>query len=159
MRPRLLLAVATTLIVVLPTQPVWGQAQPGTTENQAPLRVDFARAMELARARNPEWRALTAGPRAAAADILQAGMSPNPVVTLRSELELPFTLEAAGIGVSQEFELGGKRDARIAVATARGRLAEFRALETERQLRLQLQNSFAEGLYLQQLAVPSRRWT
>jgi outer membrane protein, heavy metal efflux system len=136
-------------IVAVAASPVFGQSE--TTENQAPLRVDFARALDLARTHNPEWRAVAAGPRAAAGDVLQAGMTPNPVVTLRSNIELPFTLESAGIAVSQEFELGGKRDARIALATARSHLAEFRARETERQLLLQLQSSFAEGLYLQRL--------
>lgn len=135
---------APLLALFLMVSTAWAQDTP-------PLRVDFARALELARASNPEWRALGAGPRAAAADILQAGMTPNPVVTLRSEVELPFRVESAGLGVSQEFELGGKRDARIAVASARTQLAQFRARESERQLRLQLQTSFAEGLYLQQL--------
>jgi outer membrane protein, heavy metal efflux system len=153
---RFLVAVATTFVVAAAPRPVAAQTQSGTIENpspQATLRVDFSRALDLARTHNPEWRALQSGPRAAAGDLLQAGMTPNPVVTLRSNLELPFTLESAGIGVSQEFELGGKRAARIALAESRSRLAEFRARETERQLRLQLQNSFAEGLYLQQLAV------
>ena len=79
-------------------------------------------------------------------------MTPNPTVTLRSATELPNNLESAGLSVSQEFEMGNKRAARLALAESRLRAAEFRARETQRQLRLTLQSDFANSLYLQELS-------
>lgn len=127
----------------------WGQST--VPENNA-LHVDFQRALELARRQNPEWRALASGPQAAAGELVQAGMTPNPTLSLRSSLELPFTLENAGLSVSQEFELGGKRDARLALAESRQRVAEFRARDGERRLRQELRQEWVETLYLQSLA-------
>ncbi len=127
-------------------------AQPASPPPTPTLSVDFARALDLARRNNPEWRALETGPRAAAGDLVQAGMTPNPMVTLRSATELPNNLESAGLSVSQEFEMGNKRAARLALAESRLRAAEFRARETQRQLRLTLQSDFANSLYLQELS-------
>lgn len=126
-------------------------AQPLSSAPQPTLNLDFARALDLARRNNPEWKALETGPKAAAGDLVQAGMTPNPTVTLRSATELPISLEAAGLSVSQEFEMGNKRAARLALADARLKAAEFRARETQRQLRLQLQTDFTNSLYLQEL--------
>lgn len=123
-------------------------------ENTAPaaLHVDFQRALELARRQNPEWRALASGPQAAAGDLLQAGMTPNPTLSLRSSLELPFTLESAGLSLSQEFEMGGKRDARLALAESRLRVAQLRARDGERKLRQELRQELVETLYFQSLS-------
>lgn len=123
-------------------------------EKNAPaaLHVDFQRALELARRQNPEWRALASGPQAAAGDLLQAGMTPNPTLSLRSSLELPFTLESAGLSLSQEFEMGGKRDARLALAQSRQRVAELRARDGERKLRQELRQELVETLYFQNLS-------
>lgn len=121
---------------------------------QAPLTLP--QLLELGRSRNPEWAAALAGPRAAEGDLLQAGMTPNPEVSVSADYELPFQMERfhmenAGLALSQEFELGGKRQARIAAATARLEAARQKAREVERQLRLELHNTYAELLYSQLL--------
>ena len=97
---------------------------PPTVELTAQAPLTLSQLLELGRSRNPEWAAALAGPRAAEGDLLQAGMIPNPVVSVSADYELPFQMERfhmenAGLAVSQELELGGKRRARIAFATAR----------------------------------------
>lgn len=127
---------------------------PVETAAQAPLTL--SQLLELGRSRNPEWAAALAGPRAAEGDLLQAGMTPNPEVSVSADYELPFQMERfhmenAGLAVSQEFELGGKRRARIAAAAARLEAARQKAREVERQLRLDLHTTYAELLYSQLL--------
>ena len=122
---------------------------------QAPP-LSLPQLFELGRSRNPEWAAALAGPRAAEGELLQAGMTPNPEVSVSIDYELPFQgerfhAENAGLAVSQEFELGGKRKARLAAATARLEAARQKAREVERQLRLELHNTYAELLYAQLL--------
>lgn len=117
----------------------------------APVRLNFFQALALGRSSNPEWRAAAISPQAAAGDVVQAGMTPNPVISLRTAIELPFFMESIGLSASQEIELGGKREARIRVAEARLRAAMQRGLDTERQLRQQLRTQFAEALYAREL--------
>lgn len=139
------------LIALLAT-PNWGWTEPpAPAPGPGVLRVDYARALQLARQHNPEWLALTSGPRAAQGDLVQAGMTPNPAITVHSSVELPLALQDVGAAVSQEFELGGKRGARLALASARLEVSQFRLNEGERQLRLQLQSAWVEALYLQSL--------
>lgn len=116
---------------------------------QAPL--DFDQLLQLARLRNPAWAAALAGPRAVEGELLQAGMTPNPQVSIRSSLEVPLQFESGGMSLSQEIELGGKRQARKAAASARLEVARQKALEIERQLRLELHTAYADLLYARSL--------
>jgi cobalt-zinc-cadmium efflux system outer membrane protein len=129
---------------------------PSPTELRAQAPLSLPQLLQLGRSRNPEWAAALAGPRAAEGELMQAGMTPNPQASVGTDLELPvqgdpFHVESAGVAVSQQFELGGKRQARIAAATARLEAARQRALEVERQLRLELHTNYAELLYAQLL--------
>jgi hypothetical protein len=56
---------------------------------QAPP-LSLPQLLELGRSRNPEWAAALAGPRAAVGELMQAGMTPNPEVSISADYELPF---------------------------------------------------------------------
>lgn len=131
---------------------LWTGTAWAVPEKQLPLRVDYERALQLARQHNPEWKALAALPKAASGDLVQAGMSPNPVLTLRGGANFNWRIENAGLGMSQEIELGGKREARLALASARLEVAEWQAKDGERLLRQQLRQEFSETLYWQHLS-------
>ncbi len=150
----LLLTAGEAQTVSLPPEnpPVPGEA-PLVVDAEAELSspMSYDQLLQLARTRNPEWAAALAGPRAAEGELLQAGMTPNPVVQASTDIELPFRVERAGLSLSQEIELGGKRRARIAAATARLEAARYRALEVERTLRLQLRTAYVDILYAQLL--------
>jgi cobalt-zinc-cadmium efflux system outer membrane protein len=140
----------------LPSSTPAATSSPAPEESPAQAPLSLSQLLQLGRSRNPEWAAALAGPRAAEGELLQAGMTPNPEVSVSTDYELPFDgdplhLENVGLAVSQEFELGGKRQARIAAATARLEAARQRAREVERQLRLDLHNAYAELLYAQLL--------
>ena len=146
---------ATALILVVPATAQSSETiqppNPLPTEVKPPLSLDFTQLLHWARVRNPEWAAALAGPKAAEGDLLQAGMTPNPVLSLHSTVELPSRLQSGGLSISQELELGGKRSARIAAAQARLEATRQRASETERQLRLGLRQAYTELLYAQSL--------
>ncbi|MCY1425944.1 Cobalt-zinc-cadmium resistance protein CzcC [compost metagenome] len=86
-------------------------------------------ALQAARDNNPELAAARWGINIAEGERRQAGVLPNPELSWEVE-DTRKGSQTTTVGVSQLFELGGKRGARLDVA---GRDAELAALELERQ--------------------------
>jgi cobalt-zinc-cadmium efflux system outer membrane protein len=133
------------LLLVLLVGPV--RAQPELTLSQA---------LAQAEQKNPSLAAKGLAPRVAEGDLVQAGMTPNPVLSLQTDVENLSLIESVGLNLQQELELGGKRQARLAVAQARLDQARFQQAEARRQLRLDVKVAFFELLY-QQRVVSVRR--
>lgn len=73
----------------------------------------------------------------------------NPVVGLNVDIENLSFVEAAGVQLSQEFELGGKRQARIRAAEAELRAAELGFAQVRRELQAEAKARFARLLFAQ----------
>ncbi|CAI8838136.1 MULTISPECIES: TolC family protein [Pseudomonas] len=86
-------------------------------------------ALQAARDNNPELAAARWGIDIAAGERRQAGVLPNPALSWEVE-DTRKGSQTTTVGVSQLFELGGKRGARLDVAD---RDAQLAALELERQ--------------------------
>lgn len=107
---------------------------------QTGLTLDAAihKATEL----NPTLRRARYDVAAADADIVTAGLRPNPQLNVNGDLfstSAPILTPEAkqyGINLSMPFELGGKRTARIANADAQKKVAEASARESERSVAL-----------------------
>ncbi|MGH8467133.1 MAG: TolC family protein [Pseudomonas sp.] len=110
-------------------------------------------ALRAAQENNPELAAARWGIDIAEGERRQAGVLPNPELSWEVE-DTRKSSQTTTVSVSQMFELGGKRGARLSVA---GRDAELAALELERQgnaLRAEVMGAFQaaaraqEGLQL-----------
>jgi cobalt-zinc-cadmium efflux system outer membrane protein len=108
-----------------PAGPAAESDGPDTPSGDLTLR----QALVLALARNPDLAAFTWGVRMAEAEQLQAGLLPNPELEAEfedfagpGELHRSDSLETT-IVLSQLVELGGKREKRMALASAERRLA------------------------------------
>ncbi|MEA1673255.1 TolC family protein [Nitrospirillum sp. BR 11163] len=118
------LATALAVGLATPLWPAWA-----TPPSDTPLTALVAQAL----ATNPRLKAAEARAAAAQGDVMQAGVLPNPQVSLQTE-----NLAGSGpyrgtramettIGLNQMVELGGKRGSRQAVATAAGNRARLDA--------------------------------
>jgi cobalt-zinc-cadmium efflux system outer membrane protein len=76
--------------------------------------LDMASIFEKVDTRNVELKAARGGVEAAASEIDQAGLPPNPELEIGTE---NFGMAEAEVVVSQPLELGGKRRSRVAAAT------------------------------------------
>lgn len=103
-------------------------ALPSLALAQEPV-LTLESALQTARDNNPELAAARWGIDIAEGERRQAGVLPNPELTWEVE-DTRKGSQTTTVGVSQLFELGGKRGARLDVA---GRDAELAALELERQ--------------------------
>ncbi|TWB35345.1 cobalt-zinc-cadmium efflux system outer membrane protein [Nitrospirillum viridazoti] len=122
--PILGLATALAVGLAIPIWPAWASPPSDTS-----LTTLIAQAL----ATNPRLKAAEARAAAAQGDVMQAGVLPNPQVSLQTE-----NLAGSGpyrgtramettIGLNQLVELGGKRGSRQAVATAAGNRARLDA--------------------------------
>ncbi|UVL60586.1 TolC family protein [Pseudomonas sp. B21-032] len=103
-------------------------ALPSLALAQEPV-LTLESALQMARDNNPELAAARWGIDIAEGERRQAGVLPNPQLSWEVE-DTRKGSQTTTVGVSQLFELGGKRGARLDVA---GRDAELAALELERQ--------------------------
>ncbi|WP_045197649.1 TolC family protein [Pseudomonas sp. 2(2015)] len=103
-------------------------ALPSLALAQEPV-LTLESALQTARDNNPELAAARWGIDIAEGERRQAGVLPNPELSWEVE-DTRKGSQTTTVGVSQLFELGGKRGARLNVA---GRDAELAALELERQ--------------------------
>lgn len=103
-------------------------ALPSLALAQEPV-LTLESALQTARDNNPELAAARWGIDIAEGERRQAGVLPNPQLSWEVE-DTRKGSQTTTVGVSQLFELGGKRGARLNVA---GRDAELAALELERQ--------------------------
>jgi cobalt-zinc-cadmium efflux system outer membrane protein len=115
-----LLVVGLALLVM----PLWAQAQ-----NVGPV-LPLSEVLSRAEAYSPRLKSATAGVSAAHGSEVQARLLPNPSASLESENFAGtgsfggFRGSETTLSASQLIELGGKRDARQAIAAAARRTAE-----------------------------------
>jgi len=88
--------------------------------------------------------------QAAEGAVLQAGMRPNPVLGLSTSIENLNLIESAGLTLSQELELGGKRQARLLAAQAELQEAQLRLAEARRLLRNDAKLALAQLLFAEE---------
>jgi cobalt-zinc-cadmium efflux system outer membrane protein len=99
---------------------------------QLPVGVEelVARALEI----NPELRAARSEVEAGKGRLLQAGFRPNPMLDLSGSKNVAGPDNMLMISISWPLDLGGRKDARVAVAARDLALAEARVAERERQM-------------------------
>lgn len=115
----------------------------------APPPLTWAKAMALTE-QHPRVTVALQEVRAAEGAVLQAGMRPNPMVGLSAGVENLNLLESVGLTLSQELELGGKRQARLLAARAELQEAELRLGEARRLLRNDAKLALAQLLFAQE---------
>jgi outer membrane protein, heavy metal efflux system len=148
------------MLIFLAGIPVFSQDQPVAAPTQTGIRLSSAefvgqdgltveRLVELGASRRRDLLAARQRLAIAEGKLTQAGFRPNP--TLDAEYGSPRFLggeaeQDFSVGVSQVFELGGKRNKRVAVA--RLELEQIRAevLYLERQLAAEIRTAYANAL-------------
>jgi len=101
-----------------------GPAPAGPSDAPSAGALDLRRAIERALAYDPGLKAGGLAVEAAEGRKIQAGLSPNPEATVEVEDSLGtggyrgFSRTQTTLQISQLFELGGKRDRRVAAAVA-----------------------------------------
>ena len=112
-------------------------------------------AITLAMAQNPDLRAVQRGLPLSQARRITAGQWPaNPVLDLGSDSALPIERGedyAFRLGVSQEFELGGKRARRLEVAQANIERTKAAIANAQRIIHAEVALTFHEFLTLEEL--------
>jgi outer membrane protein, heavy metal efflux system len=109
----------------------------------------LAEAIDLAIAAHPGLRAARLGVAAAAAETSQAGVLPNPELTLLQEGTERGT-RSRTVQISQRLELGGKRAARVGLADGDRRVAAQDLAVAEAELRADVTAAYFETLIAQQ---------
>lgn len=123
-------------------------ALPSLALAQGPV-LTLDNALQTAQANNPELAAAQWGIEIAEGERRQAGVLPNPEVSWEVE-DTRKGSQTTTVSVSQMFELGGKRGARLGLA---GRDSELAALELERQrnaLRAEVIGAFQSAVQAQE---------
>jgi cobalt-zinc-cadmium efflux system outer membrane protein len=143
--------------------PVWGQAQSRTesVESKMTLGDVLARVLE----RNPEIAVSQLEIEALAQRIQQAGVRPNPEIITEIQ-NLPaiagdglFYSTEASVQLSQKLELGGKREARVALAEKNQGIAGGRLKLKKNNLVAAASLAFAEVLADQERLKNQRQLT
>ena len=129
------------------------QAQtPMAGEAEAPLSLSLSLALELAGASAPSIEAASASVRAAEAGRSVAGLRPNPTVNVEAETVVGTGLYAgvrsmeATTSLALPLELGGKRSARVAVASSQQDRAIIERAIAEADLRFAVTRAYADAL-------------
>ena len=109
---------------------------------QAPIGVEelVSRALEV----NPELRAARTEVDAARGRLLQAGFRPNPMLDLNGSKNVAGPDNMQMIGISWPLDLGGRKDARVAVAARELAVVEARVADRERQLAAEIRMKAGE---------------
>ncbi|MBS1902130.1 MAG: TolC family protein [Bacteroidetes bacterium] len=122
----------------------------GTMDAQTPAaeQLTILQALREAVLHNPSLHALSFEGAAADADIVTAGLRPNPSLSINGDL-----LPSDGYGPKQKqyggslilpFELGGKRDARLGAASAAKSVTERRYEDAVRQTQFAVKNAYID---------------
>ncbi|MGH9837315.1 MAG: TolC family protein [Blastocatellia bacterium] len=136
--PRIPAITETTQNVQLTSRQFVGPA--GSTVEQL-SGAAFARSRDLLAAR--QTLAIARG------RLIQAGLRPNPTLDVERTTDALTTREGEGnfsVGVSQVFELGGKRSRRVAVAQLEYDRAVADVRSLERQLAAEIRTAYAQAL-------------
>lgn len=114
--------------------------------------IALEEAIQLAMEQNPRLLTVRRGLQLGEAQRLTAAQWPfNPVLTLEGNRALPWTEpddNNLGVGVSQEFEVGGQRRRRSAVAAANLESVHASIANEERLLKTEVASAFYEVLAL-----------
>lgn len=135
--------VGALLAVTIATAPAFAQA---------PAPHTLAEALRQAEASSPQIAAAEADVRAAEGRARQAGLGPNPGISLEVENALgsgPYSgMDNAEttLAIEQSLELGGKRRARVAAARAEVEAARARLAITRAEIAFEVRSAFAEVL-------------
>jgi len=126
-------APALGLFACLLAVPVFAQAQIGVEEL-------VGRGIEV----NPELRAARTEVDAARGRLLQAGFRPNPMLDLNGSKNVAGPDNMQMIGISWPLDLGGRKDARVAVAARELAVSQARVADRERQLAAEIRMKAGE---------------
>jgi len=145
------LALSTAVPWVLAQMPTPGTREQSAWTDKPPLTI--GEALERTRAFSPTLKSRELQMLAVEALQRQAGRRPNPELDLELENfsgSLPgFNSSESTIFLSQQFERGGKRNARRRLARAGGPVAVAERREFELQLARDVAHAFAAGLAAQ----------
>ncbi len=115
--------------------------------------ITLEEAIRLAMEQNPRLLAVRGAVLLAEAQRLTASQWPfNPALTVEGDRALPWSEQgdnSLGLGVSQEFEVGGQRRRRSAVAAANVERVQASVADEERLLKAEVANAFYEVLALE----------
>ena len=125
--------LAIGLLVYLLAVPAFAQVQMGVEEL-------VGRGLEV----NPELRATRTEVDAAGGRLRQAGFRPNPMLDLSGSKNVTGADNMQMIGISWPLDLGGRKDARVAVAARELAVAQARVADRERQLAAEIRMKAGE---------------
>lgn len=123
-------------------------------ENLQSLTLE--RALELAQALNPELQAMALDTRSGKVMETQAGRIPNPEFEIEtgdialSDEEKGFDVAETAFVISQDLELGGKRERRRGVAAMETGLADWALKSRSLDIIMETKKAFAEILFAQE---------
>jgi outer membrane protein, heavy metal efflux system len=115
-------------------------------EPPASFDLTLREAFDLADARNPQLVAAQRNLKISIADITIAGAIPNPVFGVAYGFFDAYSLfsNLQQVGITQVFELGGKRDARLDFATSQFQLTTLELKALRFDIRSQVRRAYAE---------------
>ncbi len=124
------------ILTVLTIVAVVGSFGPSVSWAQEPARNSVTADGLVARAltANPELRAARAAIEAAKGRLRQAGLRPNPMLDLSGTQNATGTDNMQMIGLSWPLDLGGRKDARVAVAARELAVKQAEVADRERRL-------------------------
>jgi cobalt-zinc-cadmium efflux system outer membrane protein len=120
---------------------------PGTAATQSQrFDLSLSEAFEQADLRNPELIAARRNVELSRAEITIAGAIPNPQVAVQSGFGYVYSDQAnpSQVGINQLIELGGKRNARLGLATSQVQLAQLQLDALRWSIRSQVRRAYAE---------------
>src|SRR5215831_11576609 len=123
------------------------QAVVGIQQPDVPMRFD--QLAQTALASNKYLQAAREQLRQAEAQLVQAGLRPNPSLDVSHSTDVMFANEGENgfaVTFSQPFELGGKRTKRLRVADAEVELSKAQIADAERQLIAQLRVAYLRAV-------------
>lgn len=139
-------SISAALLVVLVTS--IGPGSPALAQIRSPsgFQLSLGEAFERADQHNPQLVAARRNLKIGLADITIAGAVPNPIVSIAYGFFDAYALfnNLQQVSVAQTFELGGKRDARLQLASGQYELTRLQ-LEAQRfDLHSQVRRAYAE---------------
>jgi cobalt-zinc-cadmium efflux system outer membrane protein len=142
--------IASSLLIVSPAQMTMQAGTPTQTISTPYLDPVAGKSVDdlvaLALANNAEVVAMRKEAEAGEALVKQAGLRPNPSVTVSGARQLGGTDNNVMIQGEQPLELGGRRSARVKVAAHELEIRKQAAAEKERQVAADVRAKFGEAL-------------
>jgi len=133
--------IGTALLIAL-TPPTWAQLSPSGVN----FALNLSQALERADQQNTQLAAARRSLAVSQAGVTIAGFSPNPQIAVTYGFGNAYTIAGnpQQIGLAQTIELGGKRDARIALAQSQVQLTGLQIEQLRTDIRGQVRRAYAE---------------